>query len=177
MSAGALLIVALRLTVPLSIFRYPLWGAVASLLIDAFDVVLIELMGLGGFDDNYHTLDKLLDTYYLSFLWAVSFGWTNEFAKWISVALFPYRVIGVLLFEITNERVMLFIFPNIFENWWLYCAATARYAPRIEPKSWGSSAIVLAILLIPKMAQEYLLHYAEAQPWDWIKRNLLGSKV
>jgi hypothetical protein len=28
----------------------------------------------------------------------------------------------------------------------------------------------MAILLVPKMAQEYLLHFAEAQPWDWFKR-------
>jgi len=177
MSTGALIIVALRLLIPLSIFRSPLWGALASLLIDAFDVVLIEVLGLGGFDDRYHTLDKLLDTYYLSFLWVVSFRWANEYARWISVVLFPFRVVGVVLFELTNHRVMLFIFPNLFENWWLYCAATARFAPAMEPRSATSSAAILTALLIPKMAQEYLLHYAEAQPWDWIKRHILRGRV
>jgi len=28
------------------------------------------------------------------------------------------------------------------------------------------------VLYIPKLAQEYLLHVAQAQPWDWIKRTL-----
>jgi hypothetical protein len=31
------------------------------------------------------------------------------------------------------------------------------------------------MLLVPKMAQEYLLHYAEAEPWDWIKKNVLQA--
>jgi hypothetical protein len=177
MSTGALIVIAIRLIVPLSIFRWPLAGGIASMLVDAFDVVLIELIGLGGFDDNYHTLDKLLDTYYLSFEWIVAMGWKNLFAKWIALVLFPYRIIGVVLFEVTGERIMLFIFPNLFENWWLYCLITARWFPPFEPVNWRSSAIVLTILLIPKMVQEYLLHYAEVQPWDWIKRTFLGDRI
>ena len=177
LSAGALIVIALRLIVPLSIFRYPLWGALASMALDTFDVVLIELMGLGGFGDRYHTTDKLLDTWYLGIEWLVAMRWENPFAKWIAFVLFPYRVIGVALFEVTGERVMLFVFPNLFENWWLYCVITARYFPKIEPRTWGSSLVVLGILLIPKMIQEYILHFAEAQPWDWIKRHTLGSAL
>ena len=29
--------------------------------------------------------------------------------------------------------------------------------------------------VIPKLGQEWLLHYEEAKPWDWIKRHLLGT--
>jgi hypothetical protein len=176
-TTGALIIIAIRLVVPLSIFRWPLAGGIASMLVDAFDVVLIELIGLGGFNDSYHTTDKLLDTWYLSIEWLVAWRWENPFAKWIAVALFPYRVIGVVLFELTEERIMLFIFPNLFENWWLYCLISARYFQRIEPRTWFSSSVALVALLIPKMAQEYLLHYQEAQPWDWIKRNILRDAL
>jgi hypothetical protein len=107
----------------------------------------------------------------------VALRWENGYAKWIAAALFPYRILGVVLFEITGQRLMLFIFPNLFENWWLYCLITARWFPRFEPVDWRSSAIVLMILLIPKMVQEYLLHYAEVQPWDWIKRTFLGDRI
>ena len=41
------------------------------------------------------------------------------------------------------------------------------------PKDWKSTIIPLAILLVPKMGQEYLLHYAEAHPWDWTKEHVL----
>jgi hypothetical protein len=33
------------------------------------------------------------------------------------------------------------------------------------------------LLLIPKMGQEYVLHYAEVKPWDWIKREILRGKL
>jgi hypothetical protein len=33
--------------------------------------------------------------------------------------------------------------------------------------------VPLLILLAPKMAQEWLLHVAEAQPWSWFKRTFL----
>jgi hypothetical protein len=37
----------------------------------------------------------------------------------------------------------------------------------------GSLAVLLTVLLIPKMAQEYMLHYQEVKPWGWIKDNVL----
>lgn len=177
MSAGEAIVIALRLLIPLLIFRNALLGGVAAMVIDGLDVVLIELIGLGGFGGHYHTLDKLLDTYYLSFECIVAFTWANGWAKWPAIALFPYRLIGVALFEVTHRRVMLFVFPNLFENWWLYCVVVARYVPRAVPRDARTVAIPMLLLLIPKMAQEYLLHYAEAQPWDWIKRHLLRGAV
>ena len=42
---------------PLAIFRWPLAGGLAAMLVDALDVVLIEVVGLGGFS-NYAALDK-----------------------------------------------------------------------------------------------------------------------
>jgi hypothetical protein len=41
-------------------------------------------------------------------------------------------VLGVVLFELTGHRVMLFIFPNLFENWWVWCALTKDYLTRLE---------------------------------------------
>lgn len=177
MTAGHILIVVLRLIIPLSIPRYPLWGGLASMFIDAVDVVLIELVGLGGFGDYYQTTDKLLDTYYLGIEWLVAFRWESAWAKWPAIVLFPYRVLGVILFELTGARVMLFIFPNLFENWWLYCVIIERFVPSIYPRDSRSTTIPLVLLLIPKMGQEWLLHYTEAQPWDWIKEHVLRERL
>jgi hypothetical protein len=176
LTAGFAIIVLFRLIVPLSIFRWPLAGGIASMIADALDVVLIEVIGLGGFDGHYHTTDKLLDTYYLAIEWFVAFRWDSPWARWPAIVLFPYRIIGVVLFEITGRRVMLFIFPNQFENWWLYCLFVARFFPSIYPRSWRTTAIPMVLLLIPKMGQEYLLHYREAQPWNWIKHNVLHTE-
>jgi len=173
-TTGFVIIVLLRLAVPLLILRSPLAGGVAAMVADGLDVVLISVMRLGGFEGHYHTTDKLLDTYYLAIEWFVAFGWASGWARLPALVLFPYRIIGVLLFEFTGERIMLFIFPNMFENWWLYCVIVARFFPSIYPRGLRSTAIPLALLLMPKMAQEYLLHYREAQPWDWMKRNIFG---
>jgi hypothetical protein len=177
MTAGAAIVIAVRLLVPLMILRRPLFGAVASLMVDALDVVFISVVNLGGFGGHYHTTDKLLDTYYLLLELVVALRWQNAYARWIAAALFPYRLAGVVLFELTGQRVMLLIFPNLFENWWLYCAFTLGYAPQLSPRSWREASAALVILLVPKLGQEYLLHYLEARPWDWIKRVILRDRV
>jgi len=172
MNTGELIIIALRLLVPLAIFRWPLWGGVAALLLDGADVILIELIPGGSFGAHYHFLDKVLDTYYLTIELIVALRWRNRWATWPAVALFAYRLVGVALFELTQRRIMLFIFPNLFENWWLYVVAVRQSRPRWEPHSPASAAVPMLILLVPKMAQEYLLHFAEAQPWNWFKQKV-----
>jgi hypothetical protein len=174
-SEGELIVIALRLIIPLLILRYPLVGGVAAMVIDALDVVLIEAIGLGGFGGHYSELDKLLDSYYLTLELIVAFRWTSPYARIPAFALYVYRLIGVVLFEATHARVLLFVFPNLFENWWLYCVAVAQFFPRLYPRSWRSVAIPMFLLLVPKMGQEYLLHYQEAEPWDWIKHHVLHT--
>ena len=125
--------------------------------------------------EMFRDIDKALDTYYLTLELIVALRWQSAYARWPAVALYIYRGIGVILFEITHARIMLFIFPNLFENWWLYVVAVAQFWPRLYPRSAKTVAIPLFILLIPKMAQEYVLHYAELEPWDWIKHHVLRT--
>ena len=176
MSQGELIIIALRLVIPLLILRYPLFGGFTAMVLDALDVVLIEAIGLGGFGGHYSELDKLLDSYYLTLEVIVAFRWTSAWARDPGDrASTSYRAIGVVAFETTDTRVLLFVFPNLFENWWLYVVIVARFVPQLYPKSAKSVAIPLFLLLVPKMGQEYLLHYQEAQPWDWMKSHVLGG--
>jgi hypothetical protein len=173
MSEGELIVIALRLAVPLLILRYPLTGGVAAMIIDALDVVIIDSLGLGGFGDHYSQLDKLLDSYYLTLELIVAFRWASPYTRLPAIALYVYRVVGVIAFETTGTRALLLVFPNLFENWWLYCVFVAQFFPRLYPKSMRSVAIPMILLLIPKLGQEYLLHYQEAEPWDWSKSHIL----
>lgn len=171
---GAFIVITLRLIVPLLILRHWFWGGVTAMLLDGFDVILVDAMQLGGFGGYYHQTDKLLDSYYLVLEMVVAWRWDNPWAKWTSAVLFAYRAIGVVAFEATGARITLFIFPNLFENWWLYCAFVFQYRPQWEPRSWRTTLVPLAILFVPKMGQEWLLHFAEAQPWSWTKDNILS---
>lgn len=174
MSTGEAIVIAIRLLVPLLILRWALGGGIAAMLADALDVVLVSMMDLGGFGDHYAQLDKVLDTYYLTIEAYVALGWESRWAKWPALALYAYRVIGAAAFEYTGERWLLLVFPNVFENWWLYVVAAARFAPSIYPRNLRTTAIPLVLLLIPKLVQEYILHYLEWKPWDWTKEHVLG---
>lgn len=173
LSRGELIVIGLRLAVPFLIFRFWLVGGITVMLLDAADVIIIDLLGLGGFGDHYAELDKLLDSYYYIIEIVVALRWENPWMRWPAAALFVYRVIGAVLFELSDTRLFLFLFPNLFENWWLYCVVVMKWFPSAVPHSWKSTLIPLALLLVPKMGQEYLLHVAEATPWNWTKENIL----
>src|SRR3989338_1311313 len=105
LETGPTIVLFIRILVPLTIFRFPLGGGLASAAIDALDVVLITILGMGDFN-NYHSIDKLLDSYYLLFMAIKSLNW-EPLAKWTSVITFLYRVVGVILFEITHVRPLM----------------------------------------------------------------------
>ncbi len=172
MTTGQLVVIGLRLLVPLLILRKPLAGGLAAMLLDAVDVVIVEWFGPGGMGPHYQGIDKALDLWYLGLEAWVSLGWTERIPRQISIALFAWRVVGVALFEATGWRLLLFIFPNLFENWFLFVLIAWRFFPAIRLDTWCRCLAWLGVLYIPKLGQEYLLHVAEAQPWDWIKRQL-----
>ena len=158
MTAETLLIVVLRLILPLTILRWPLAGGILALVADALDIVLASLVDLGGLS-NYHQLDKYLDTYYLGLEAIVAQRWL-ALPRWTATLLFGYRLIGVVLFEATNIRLFLFVFPALFENFFLFYAVLLQFFPDYDltPRRL---AFWLAILLVPKMIQEYVLHYQQ----------------
>lgn len=173
MSGGELVIVAVRVVVPLIILRFWLVGGIIAMILDMLDVVLIEMVGLGGFGGHYAETDKLLDSYYYVLELLVALRWSNRWLRWPAVILFVQRIIGAVVFEVLHAHAVLFIFPNLFENWWLYCVVVMKWFPAITPRNAKTTFLPLALLLIPKMAQEYLLHVSEAHPWDWTKHNVL----
>lgn len=159
--ATSLVVVVIRLLVPLSIFRWPFWGAVASIIADALDIVLVTLLERhAGFPDvwSYHEFDKYLDTYYLLIEVIVVQRWP-DLPRWIASVLFVDRLFGVVLFEITGIRIFLFAFPALIDFFFLFYTAARQYAPDYEltPRRL---VMWLGILLIPKMFQEYTVHYA-----------------
>jgi hypothetical protein len=176
MNQDDFIVIAVRLVVPLLILRYPLVGGWTALVLDALDVALMDALGALGGDGwyNYRLLDSRLDFYYLSLMAIVAGRWRNPYARWPALALFAWRSAGVILFWLTGQQIVFFVFPNLFENWWLYCVTVERFWPRLYPHSVRSAAVPLVVLLVPKMVQELLLHVLQAQPWDWIMRNVFG---
>jgi hypothetical protein len=174
----ALMVLAIRLLVPLTILRWPLAGGLLSLVVDAVDVILVDViaraMGLPPeFGPTYAQIDKWLDLYYLALEVVVARRWLEVVPRRTAYALFGWRLLGVILFEITVSRPLLVVFPNVFENYFLYILIARRWFPRFVPQTWTQSVIACLILLIPKEVQEFVLHYEELHPWQWLRETLV----
>jgi len=157
---GLIVIFSLRLLIPLSIFRWPLWGGLASLIIDAADTNIVKPFGVEI--PNYTITDKYLDTYYLGIEMIVSLSWFNKLAKNTSVVLYLWRLAGLIAFKITGAQYLLFIFPNLFENFFLFYVFWAKIGKETKEKLWLNSykrlSLVLFLLWLPKIPQELVLH-------------------
>lgn len=175
---AVVIVIALRLVVPLSILRWPLAGGLVSMVLDAVDVILVDAIATvlgepGEFGPFYAQIDKWLDLWYLSLELVVVRRWTDSIARPTATVLFGWRLIGVILFEVTGSRPLLVVFPNLFENLYLYILIVRRFAPKLEPRTWPQMALVLIVLFIPKAIQEYILHWEELHPWQWLRERFI----
>ena len=86
---------------PLAIPRYPIPAGIAALVIDGVDQTIFQTfttLPLAG----YQGYDKALDIYYLSIEYLSTLrNWTNLDAVLMSRFLFYFRLVGVLLFELS----------------------------------------------------------------------------
>ena len=58
-----------------------------------------------------------------------------------------------------------------FEFFYLYYAAAKRFVPKLVPRTLSQLLLILFLLLIPKLAQEWILHFALWSPWEWFKHR------
>lgn len=156
MTAEVIVIAAIRIAGSLPVLRWPLLGGLLAVLVDLSDLLLLGLLDLGGVPD-YQGFDKWLDQVYMGTFLVVALRWTGP-ARTIAVALFAFRLVGFVAFELTGVRETLLLFPNVFEFWFLLVAALG--CDRIERWSRPRTAVVLIVLAGLKEAQEWALHGA-----------------
>ncbi len=173
LTVGRIVVILLRLVVPLLILRRPLVGGLLCMLLDGADVIIVDLIGPGGMGNFYHALDKYLDLYYLGLEALVSLRWKERLPRQTSLVLYLYRLVGVIIFELTGIRLVLVFFPNLFENWFLFYLVRCHLFPRLRLDTWPRVLAALALLYIPKFFQEYVLHYRQLQPWGWFRGTFL----
>lgn len=159
MDEAAIVTLALRLLIPLLILRFPLTGVLLSALADVTDYSFM------GNTTNYQQLDKLLDTYYLSLAAITVLRWKDNLAKRIALCAYAWRVLGVLLIFLTDQRWLLMIFPNFFEPLFVFYLLYVYLSKnnKLFVSGWIIAAVA-ATLLIPKLIQEYVLHIYQPAP-------------
>jgi hypothetical protein len=168
-----LLILVVRGGVPLFIPRWPFWVGLLCIAADGFDSIIQDVLGVEPLEGNYHQVDKAFDIYYLAIEAWVALHWRDMLARVTALVLFGLRLLAVALFEITDERWLFFIGPNIFENFFLFIAGMLVLDPAFRVRSRVMLAAIVLFVGAPKMLQEYVMHYREAQTFEFVKDNIL----
>jgi hypothetical protein len=175
--AVVIAIVLARLLVPLLIPRFPL-VIVAALVLDAADNSVLQAFTEVdvGPDGPYQSFDKALDIYYLVIAYLAAMrNWTSDAAFRIAQFLLYYRLVGTMLFELTDERALLLVFPNTFEYFFIaYEVIRLRYrTERLSARAW--LLVAAGLWIVVKLPQEYWIHVAQRDVTDAIaERPQLG---
>ena len=118
-----ILVVGARLFLPFLIPYWPLPAASDVCILDSIDQSIFQQFPSIPLD-GYQSYDKALDVYYLSVIYLSTLrNWTNQRAFRMGQFLYYYRMVGVVIFEMTQKRAFLFIFPNTFEYFFLFVEA------------------------------------------------------
>jgi len=148
---------AIRIAGSLPVLRWPLAGGLLAILVDLSDLLLMNILDLGGLGD-YQRFDKVLDLVYLGTFTIVVLRWTGV-ERTVALALLGFRLVGFAAFELSGERTLLLLFPNLFEFWFLLVAALHHCR---TPVAWTGPTLTtaLTVLLALKLVQEWALHQA-----------------
>ncbi len=163
-----------RFLLPLAIPRYPLPAVVACMLLDAADYQIFNFFTDLPIEslEGYQGYDKALDIYYLGIAYISTLrNWTNPFAFKLDRFLFFYRLVGVALFELTQLRAVLLIFPNTFEYFFI---AIEAFRMRQDPMKLTKRLLIIIaafIWIYIKLPQELWIHIIQPNYPDLIKNN------
>ncbi|MDC3402559.1 hypothetical protein OAX95_01335, partial [bacterium] len=173
--AVLLVVMAMRFIIPLFIPRFPLPAILAALVIDAADQTIFQQFTNLNLD-GYQNYDKALDIFYLTIAFLATYrNWTNTIAINVARFLWYYRLFGVWLFEVVQQRWILFIFPNTFEYFFIaYVAIRTQWDPR---RLTDRVVIGLAagIWIFIKLPQEWWIHIAQNDFTDFMKVDVFGT--
>lgn len=162
------LVVGVRFLLPLLIPRYPLPAIVACLVVDGIDQSIFQAFGYDP--PGYQGYDKAMDVYYLAIAYMATMrNWVSPGAFQVGQFLYFYRLVGVVAFELLQSRVLLLVFPNTFEYFFIaYEAVRSRWDPVRFVRRWWVVVAALIWVFI-KLPQEYWIHVAQLDVTDTLE--------
>lgn len=168
------LVIGARLLLPFTIPYWPLPGVIACLVLDAIDQSIFQQWPAIPLE-GYQSYDKSLDIYYLAITYLATLrNWTNPLAFKMSFFLYYYRLVGVVAFELTQVRALLFVFANTFEYVFIFVEAVRMRWDTARMGKWTVIGSTAAIWIFIKLPQEWWIHIAQKDMTDAIKESLLG---
>ncbi len=165
-----LAVVGGRFVLPLLIPRWPLPAILACLVLDGVDQTIFQAFGHDP--PGYQGYDKAMDVYYLAIAYLATMrNWEQLGAFRVGRFLYFYRLIGVVAFEMLQIRVLLLVFANTFEYFFIaYEAVRSRWSPsRFSLRWWMTAAAVIWVFV--KLPQEYWIHVARLDVTDILSEH------
>ncbi len=170
------LIVSGRLLLPFTIPRYPLAGILSCLLLDSADQSIFQAFGV--YLTGYQGYDKALDLYYLAVAYLSTLrNWENVAALQVGRVLFYLRLTGVLSFELSNVRLLLAVFSNAFEPFFIFNEMTRRRGRHLRLTRAFLIVSAAVIWVGVKLPHEWWVHVARLDATDFVKTKILGARL
>jgi hypothetical protein len=149
------LVLLARIIFAVLVFTNPLLATFFSVFLDTFDA---DFACNQTFSQNtYELVDKAIDYFwYTLILVFVTINFPHLFLIFLS--LFLLRTVGTIFFAYTQNRLYLFLFPNLFENIFILLVL-GSYVNFLGFAIQGTYLyIFVAIAIILKLLQEWFLH-------------------
>ena len=152
------LIILLKILVPFSMLKFPLFGLWGNYFLDVVDGDI--LLSLGLTDQTYQFIDKLADLVSYIFMLILGLRWS---IKRTILVLFIYRFIGQILFFMTGNELVFLYFQNFLEPL-MMIYALILFKQKLEKRTFEVYKkyffLIWAIVLIYKIWNEWYLHFA-----------------
>lgn len=162
-------IIFLRIISAPLIFIWPLISIILSFFLDIID---IEFASRGVLTlSEYERSDKALDLWWYSN--AMLFSWFSlPYYRLFLLTLFIFRIVGDAIFFLKNDRRILFLFPNFFENIFLLIFFSLYFKQLNFLLDKKYFFISLSIVVLLKILQEWWVHIAQIS----ISEDFFGKK-
>jgi hypothetical protein len=166
-----IIVVGARLLLPFAIPYYPLVASIACAILDSIDQSIFQQFPAIPLE-GYQSYDKSLDIYYLAIIYMSTMrNWTNPYAFKVSFFLYYYRLVGVVAFELTQVRALLFIFPNTFEYFFDFVEAVRLGWDWKHIGKWTAIISAALIWIFIKLPQEWWIHIAQLDMTDFLRAH------
>lgn len=163
----------LRVFTPLLIFRYPIYSTLITFMLDSVDSVFYRQAGISR--KKYQPIDKFLDLYWYSISLIYAFKAGLPFLG-VLITLYLVRLLGKLFFYKTRNENYLILFPNFYENLFIFVLFTIsfpKYSFLLEGKGLMYS---LLFLFGTKLIQEFIAHRWDKLYYPFIPEFMKGPE-
>jgi hypothetical protein len=162
-----ILILLTRILAAAAMYIFPVFGYFLTLIADGMDIWLMVMLD-SAFSIHYNLIDKSLDFFTLTVAFIISLRF-EKLQKKVCMLLFSWRAIGFFLFFFINNKFVFFLFPNIFENFFLFCLIQRKFFPDFKTTK-RNIWLIFILCAIPKMIQEWILHASgnDMKIYGWI---------